>query len=98
MAEIKKFYQWIEKSVQQESTEALIMATQELTRAIGTRSIEAQLTGLSGRMCRGAPDIVQCRAAGCKLQAGMVYSVKLPGTVNRSTCHTYGEEMLRRNS
>lgn len=98
MAEIKKFYQWIKKSVQQESTEALIMAAHELTRAIGTRSIEAQLTGLSGRMCRGAPDVVQCRAAGCKLQAGMVYSVKLPGTVNRSTCDTYREEKFRRNS
>ena len=75
VADIKKFYQWLEKAGLKDSMEALIMAAQD--QELSTGSIEAGIYHIrqdpSCRLCKEAPETVQHKIAGCKMQAGTAY-------------------------
>ena len=75
VADIEKSYQWLEKVGLKDSTEALIMATQEQT--LCTKAIVAGVYHIRQdsrcRLCIEASETVQHVLAGCKMQAGTAY-------------------------
>ncbi|CAK6954711.1 zinc-binding domain-containing protein%2C partial [Scomber scombrus] len=99
VADIKKSYQWLEKTGLKDSTEELIVAAQE--QALSTRSIKAGVYHTRQdprcRLHKDAPQTVQHIIAGCKMQAGTAYIEhhnQVAGIVYSNIC-TYGQEVPR---
>ena len=73
---MKKSFQWLEKASLEDSTEALVMATQ--VRALRTRSTETGVFHIRkdpmSSLCQDAPETVQHMAAEHKLLAGTTFT------------------------
>ncbi|XP_051931065.1 uncharacterized protein LOC127607055 [Hippocampus zosterae] len=100
VADLKKSYQWLERTGLKDSTEALILAAQE--QALSTRAIEAQIYHTRQdprcRLCKEAPETIQHITAGCKMLAGKAYMERhnqVAGIVYRNICAEYGLETPR---
>lgn len=75
VADLKKSYQWLQRTGQQDTKEALILAAQE--QALSTRSIEAQIYHTRQdprcRLCKELLETIQHIIAGCKMLTGKAY-------------------------
>ena len=97
VADIGKTYHWLEKAGLKDSTEALIIASQD--QALNTRSIEARVDHTRHdprfRLCKDTPETVQHIAAGCKILAAKAYMERhnLIGIIPRNICAECGLEV-----